>query len=75
MKKRIKDIPVPANEFCNDFYNMYGRQIEYYTGERKEESVFVADRELEKHISQLIYNRESMIVYFIGDASVGKTSL
>lgn len=75
MKKRIKDIPVPANEFCNDFYNMYGRQIEYYTGERKEESVFVADKELEKHISQLIYNRESMIVYFIGDASVGKTSL
>lgn len=74
MKKRIKDIPVSTNEFCNDFYNMYGRQIEYFTGERKEESVFVADKELEKQVSELINNRENMIVYFVGKAGVGKTS-
>ncbi len=73
MRKRIKDIPIPSNEFYNDFYFMYRRCIEYFTGERKEESVFAADEELKESISALTSDNESRITYLLGESGIGKT--
>lgn len=75
MKKRIKDIPIPSNEFCNDFCFKYRRCIEYFAGERKEESVFTPDGELEQNISALIFDDESRVIYFLGESGIGKTML
>lgn len=73
MKKRIKDIPIPTDEYYDEFLSVYRRCIEYFVGERREEKVFTTDSELEDAIAALISDEESRIIYFQGEAGIGKT--
>ncbi len=75
MKKRIKDTPVSANDYKNEFFNVYRKEIEFYFGNPKEESVYVEDSKIEKKLMQLISNDDSKIIYFLGKAGIGKTTL
>ena len=75
MKKRIKDTPIPANEFRNEFFNVYRKAIEFYFGNPKEEAVYIEDIKLENELMRLILNQESKIIYFLGKGGIGKTTL
>lgn len=75
MKKRIKDTPIPQNEFRNEFFNIYRKAIEFYFGNPKEESVYVEDIKLENELMRLILDQESKIIYFLGKGGIGKTTL
>lgn len=75
MKKRIKDTPIPPNEFRNEFSNMYRKAIEFYFGNPKEEAIYIEDIKLENELMRLILDQESKIIYFLGKGGIGKTTL
>lgn len=75
MAKRIKDTPIPLNEFRNEFFNVYRKAIEFYFGNPKEEAVYVEDTKLENELMRLILDQESKIIYFLGKGGIGKTTL
>lgn len=75
MKKRIKDTPVSSNEFCGEFYDNYHKPIDWFFGERKEETVYIKDVETVNKIESILFNESSNIIYLIGKAGIGKTTL
>lgn len=75
MKKRVKDTPVCTEDFCDEFYNVYRKPIDWFFGERKEETVYIRDHETVKKIEELLLNNNSNITYLIGKAGIGKTTL
>jgi len=75
MKKRIKDTPIPQNEFRNEFFNVYRKAIEFYFGKPKEELIYIEDIKTENELTQLILTNESKIIYFLGKGGIGKTTL
>lgn len=75
VKKRIKDTPISTSEFCDEFYNIYRKPIDWFFGERKEETIYIKDEETVEEIENLLVKNSSNILYLIGKAGIGKTTL
>ena len=75
MNKRIKDNPVIKNELNNDLFYTYKKAIGFYLGNPKEEQVYVEDEEIQNKLLRLILEEDTKIIYLLGKAGIGKTTL
>lgn len=75
MKKRIESSWVLQTDYKTKFFQKFKEQFEYFLGNRKEEKVYVHDVELENELNLVLKEDESKIIYLIGEAGIGKTTV
>jgi len=74
MKIRIKDTPVSSSNFCNELSKRYEAPFAFYFDERKEEVVYISDKDFEKNVNSLLTDSTSKIVYLLGMPGSGRTT-